>query len=141
MTIRSKPGFFLTLAAIILCAASLPVQAQQTAEPPGEDSEKDPAITSVPEVATETASSPDTAGRATIEEIVVSARKRVERLEETPVAVTALSENTLREAGITRIDEIQDLVPNLQIHGADSGAEANFVIRGVGKLSCLRRQR
>jgi len=133
MTIRSKPGFFLALATIVLCAlTSLPVQAQETAEAPGENSEKDPAVTSVLEVATETAPSPDTASRATIEEIVVSARKRVERLEETPVAVTALSENTLREAGITRIDEIQDLVPNLQIHGADTGAEANFVIRGVG---------
>jgi iron complex outermembrane receptor protein len=70
--------------------------------------------------------------RASIEEIVVSARKRAERLEETPVAVTAISENTLREAGITRLDEIQDLVPNLQIFGSDSNVEAQIVIRGVG---------
>lgn len=70
--------------------------------------------------------------RNTIEEIVVSARKRAERLEETPVAVTALGEKTLRAAGITRLDDIQDLVPNLQIFGSDSNVEAQIIIRGVG---------
>ena len=70
--------------------------------------------------------------KSAIEEIVVSARKRAERLEETPVAVSAISEETLREAGVTRIDDIQDLVPNLRILGSDAGIEANFVIRGVG---------
>ena len=35
-----------------------------------------------------------------IEEIVVSARKREEALEDTPIAVTALSDNMLRDAGI-----------------------------------------
>ena len=69
---------------------------------------------------------------SSVEEIVVSARKRSERLEETPVAVTALGENTLREAGVTRLDQIEDLVPNLQILGSDSDIEAKVVIRGIG---------
>ncbi|MFP6663447.1 MAG: TonB-dependent receptor [Deltaproteobacteria bacterium] len=68
-----------------------------------------------------------------IEEIVVSARKREERLEDTPVSVTALSENMLRDAGIERLDQIQELVPNLQIRDGINGYDATVIIRGVGQ--------
>ncbi len=67
-----------------------------------------------------------------IEEIVVQARKRAELLEDTPISITALGENTLREAGVTRLDEIQTLVPNLHFQAGTSGLDANIVIRGVG---------
>ncbi len=67
-----------------------------------------------------------------VEEIVVQVRKRAELLEDTPVSVTALSENTLREAGITRLDQIQTLVPNLQMAGGLSGQDIQIRIRGVG---------
>ena len=69
---------------------------------------------------------------AQIEEIVVQARKRAEFLEDTPISVTALGENTLREAGVTRLDDIQELVPNLQFQSGTSGLAVNIVIRGVG---------
>ena len=67
-----------------------------------------------------------------VEEIVVTARRRAERLEETPISVTALSETTLREAGVTRLDQIQQLVPNLQMPTGRSGLEGRIRIRGVG---------
>jgi iron complex outermembrane receptor protein len=68
-----------------------------------------------------------------IEEIVVSARKREEALEDTPIAVTALSQNMLRDAGIERLDELQNLVPNLQIRDGITGYDATVIIRGVGQ--------
>ncbi len=67
-----------------------------------------------------------------VEEIVVSARKRDELLEATPVSVTALSETTLRETGVIRIDDIQQLVPNLSFQVSSTGNEALVYIRGVG---------
>ncbi len=67
-----------------------------------------------------------------VEEIVVQARKRAEFLEETPVSVTALSETTLREAGVTRLDQIQELVPNLQFAPGRENQEGFIRIRGVG---------
>ncbi|MDG2304366.1 MAG: TonB-dependent receptor [Candidatus Binatia bacterium] len=68
-----------------------------------------------------------------VEEIVVSARKRAERLEDTPVSVTALSESTLREAGITRVDQIQELVPNMTFLQSFAGAAGVQIrLRGVG---------
>ncbi|MEO2168628.1 MAG: TonB-dependent receptor plug domain-containing protein, partial [bacterium] len=67
-----------------------------------------------------------------VEEIVVSARKRSELLEDTPVSVTALSATRLREAGVNRIDDIQELVPNLSFQTSSTGTEALAYIRGVG---------
>ena len=67
-----------------------------------------------------------------VEEIVVQARKRSEFLEDTPISVTALSENTLREAGVLRMDQIQSLVPNLLFTTADDGLSTDIRIRGIG---------
>lgn len=67
-----------------------------------------------------------------VEEIVVSARKRAEALEDTPVAVTAVTAGTLREAGVYRVDQVTELVPNLQFQDSIQGNLAQFAIRGVG---------
>ncbi len=67
-----------------------------------------------------------------VEEIVVQARRREELLEDTPISVTALSETVLREAGVTRLDDIQTLVPNVTFQRDNTGAQTNIRIRGVG---------
>lgn len=68
-----------------------------------------------------------------IEEIVVRARRRAELLENTPVTVTALSPELLREANITNLNQIQDLVPNVTF--SSNGLGAQIRIRGVGNSS------
>ncbi|MEO2167032.1 MAG: TonB-dependent receptor [bacterium] len=67
-----------------------------------------------------------------IEEIVVSARKREESLEETPVSVTALGASALVEHGVTRLDDIQEMVPNLTFQRNPEGQDAMVRIRGIG---------
>lgn len=67
-----------------------------------------------------------------VEEIVVTARRREELLEDTPISVTAVSAETLVQAQVTRLNEIQFLVPNLQIAVGRSGAGGSLRIRGVG---------
>jgi len=42
-----------------------------------------------------------------VEEVLVTARKREESLQETPVAVTALTQESLRQMGATRLDDIK----------------------------------
>jgi iron complex outermembrane receptor protein len=71
--------------------------------------------------------------RGQIEEIVIQARKREEFLEDTPVSITALGENLLRDANVTRIDEIQNLVPNMAITAGQNSVQIR--IRGVGTAS------
>ena len=73
------------------------------------------------------------ASRNRIEEIVVTARKRSELLEETPISVTALGETALRESNITTLNEITELVPNLQFdQAAGTSSTARVFIRGIG---------
>ena len=67
-----------------------------------------------------------------VESIVVTARKREELLEETPIAVTALPASELREAGVVRLDQIQELVPNLQFAAGRENQEGFIRIRGIG---------
>ncbi len=72
-----------------------------------------------------------------VDEIVVYARKRAELLENTPVSVTALSEETLRVTGTTRLDQIQNLVPNLSIFRGISGQTLSVNVRGVGNFPTI----
>lgn len=69
--------------------------------------------------------------RFAVEEIVVSARRRSERLEQTPVAVSALPESTLRTAGVTHLADIRQLVPSLNV-AQDQAGRSQFFLRGVG---------
>lgn len=68
-----------------------------------------------------------------VEEIVVRARKRDERLLDTPVSVTALTRSELSQVGATRIDDIQLLVPNLQFRDSAIAQSQSIFIRGVGQ--------
>jgi len=65
-----------------------------------------------------------------IEEIVVTAQKRAQNLQDVPVSVTAFSDTAIREAGFTNSLSIGDQVPNLEIK--TFGGVPNIFIRGVG---------
>lgn len=72
-----------------------------------------------------------------LEEITVTARKREENLQDTPVAVTALTADTLEARGFTDISQINGSVPNLQFSStasvSGSTSAASIFIRGVGQ--------
>ncbi len=70
-----------------------------------------------------------------VEEIVVSARRRDELLEDTPVSVTAFGEAALRESNITQMTNLNGVVPNLQFQaGGGNPNLAQVFIRGVGQV-------
>lgn len=80
----------------------------------------------------ETAPVADTSSRATTSEIIVTARKREERLVDVPGPITALSPTTITDA---RLQEPRDLL--LQVPGAflvenNAGTARDISIRGVG---------
>ena len=69
-----------------------------------------------------------------IEEIVVTARKRAENLQDVPAAVAAFNAEELEERGIDNIVEIGRLAPNITVNetsGLIAGALQIF-IRGIG---------
>jgi outer membrane receptor protein involved in Fe transport len=65
-----------------------------------------------------------------LEEVIVTAQKRVENLQDVPVSVTAVSGDTLYEAGIQRMEGLQSYVPNLTM--TETGIGTNIYIRGIG---------
>src|ERR1700761_4060333 len=68
------------------------------------------------------ASSPDTDARPlSLEEIIVTAQKKEEKLSETPLSITAISSAQLEALGATQLKDIADTVPGLTIHGNGVG--------------------
>jgi iron complex outermembrane receptor protein len=76
-------------------------------------------------------------GGAALEEIVVTAEKRAENLQDVPIAITAFSESTLRDKGITDIHGLSMLVPNVNLDEGSPFSGSNSVlsasIRGIGQ--------
>ena len=69
-----------------------------------------------------------------IEEIIVTARKKDESIQDVPMAVTAITDQ-LREGSVRRIEDIQAFAPNLYINREPGiGSGANITIRGIASL-------
>lgn len=66
-----------------------------------------------------------------IEEIVVTAQKRAQKLQETPLALTALSSDVVDERQIDGVRKLSQLAPSLVFNR--SGTAANTYMRGVGQ--------
>jgi iron complex outermembrane receptor protein len=67
---------------------------------------------------------------ATVETIVVTARKTSENLQETPLSITALTSATLEAKGIKNAADLQFTVPNLTLF-TNNDFNPNFIIRGI----------
>jgi iron complex outermembrane receptor protein len=63
-------------------------------------------------------------------DIVVTAQKRSESLQKVPLAVTAVTADTLANTGITNLQAVTAIVPNLNI-GQQQGV-AKVALRGIG---------
>ncbi|MFN3462644.1 MAG: TonB-dependent receptor [Terricaulis sp.] len=73
------------------------------------------------------------------EEIVVTARRTEESLQEVPASVSAFSEAQLARIGATDATGLQGAVPNLNIvQGRGSSNATNIYIRGVGQPDALQ---
>jgi len=68
-------------------------------------------------------------GQGALEEIVVTAQRRAENLQEVPLAITALDRERLQRAGVTSPERLEFVAPNVTF--AQSGADNRISIRGV----------
>lgn len=69
-----------------------------------------------------------------IDEIVVTARKREESLNEVPLSVTAVTATTIERTGITSIDRLNAIVPSFsQVPAQDPGTNI-ITIRGITQV-------
>ena len=76
-----------------------------------------------------------TSGPSMLEEIVVTARKREQSLQDVSVSVMALSESVLTNALLTDSEDLTQLVPSLNIQRGTTPRGSSFNIRGIGTQS------
>lgn len=67
---------------------------------------------------------------STLDEIVVTAQRRSENLQEVPIAVAAVTAQQLKSTGIATTQDIPQIVPSVQF--TRSGGSGLIFIRGVG---------
>ncbi|WP_406828514.1 TonB-dependent receptor [Microbulbifer sp. ARAS458-1] len=67
-----------------------------------------------------------------LEEVVVTAQKREQNLQDVPVAVTAVTGEQLQEAVIKDIFDLQTNTPGLRAGQNQTTTTSNFAIRGIG---------
>ncbi|HKX79453.1 MAG TPA: TonB-dependent receptor, partial [Novosphingobium sp.] len=82
-------------------------------------------ITTMPALAQEAQTEPQ------VGEIIVTAQKRAENLQDVPIAVSAFSSDSLQERGLNGGADLQIAVPNVSF-GTTGFGRYNFQIRGIG---------
>ncbi len=70
----------------------------------------------------------------TLDQIIVTAQKREEALQDVPVVVTALSETMLEDNGVRDIKDLATIVPGLTVTSTQSEAQTTARIRGIGTV-------
>ena len=106
----------------LLCAC--PVWAQDIGDEP----------TSQPEVDADEPFEPSTAAVRDIDEIVVTATRQATNLQDTPIAITAITAEGIEARGITSVAEISSVAPNTQFKKSQGafGPGVEATIRGIG---------
>jgi iron complex outermembrane receptor protein len=70
----------------------------------------------------------------TLEEVVITAQKRVQRLEDVPVAATVVSGSSLAEQNIGSLSDLNQVVPSLSL-GMPMNSKGSSGVRGVSSVS------
>ncbi|MDH4039335.1 MAG: TonB-dependent receptor [Gammaproteobacteria bacterium] len=100
----------IALACLALLPPALSVQAEEPANAP--------AVSKVP----------------ALEEVLVTATRRVESLQDVAMSVSAFSEQFLQDSGVTRLGELDEYTPNLRITTATDSRSTSIRIRGIGSV-------
>ncbi len=69
---------------------------------------------------------------AQVDEIVVTATKREQTLQEVPIAVSVVQEETIQDAQIVDAIDLQSVVPSLRVSQLERSSNTTFSIRGFG---------
>ena len=66
------------------------------------------------------------------DQIIVTATKRAQTLQEVPVAVSVVDSEVIEESQILDLIDLQSVVPSLRVTQQQNSSQTNFVIRGFG---------
>lgn len=103
-------------------------QAEAVARSPGVGSGED--LTREP-ATTHSTSAPQ---EATVEEIIVTAQKRSERIQDVPGSVSVVGKDLLENLHVTQLTDVGAYVPGLQIASGGTPGQTTIILRGVAPL-------
>jgi iron complex outermembrane recepter protein len=72
------------------------------------------------------------AAKATEDEIIVTAQKRAQVVQDVGIAITAISGADLAERGVTNINGLENIAPSLEVEKQFGSGQVSFSLRGVG---------
>lgn len=78
------------------------------------------------------ASAQEATAQVVIEEILVTAQRRTERLQDVPMTVNVVSATDLEKSGVARTADALSLVPGLTFETFGTTNQSNIFLRGVG---------
>jgi iron complex outermembrane receptor protein len=76
--------------------------------------------------------SPSPGRGASVEELVVTAQKRAEDIQDVPISISALSNQFIEDSGLTNVLDMSQYVPNVQINALTDSRSTAIRIRGIG---------
>jgi iron complex outermembrane receptor protein len=82
----------------------------------------------------QTTANPTATSQPTLTEIIVTAQKRQQNIQDVPISVIALSAQQLKDAGVTDIKNLQALTPGLTVTSTTSENVTTARIRGIGTV-------
>jgi iron complex outermembrane receptor protein len=82
----------------------------------------------------QTTANPTTTSQPTLTEIIVTAQKRQQNIQDVPISVIALSAQQLKDGGVTDIKNLQALTPGLTVTSTTSENVTTARIRGIGTV-------
>ncbi len=85
-----------------------------------------------PALAQDKAVQPAPAASTALDEIIVTATKREQTLQDVPISVSVTGALAVERAQIRDLIDLQSLVPSLKVSQFNSVGQTNFVIRGFG---------
>ena len=121
MKIFAKQQFIYSLLAGLLAWPGLAVHAQDS-----EDALEEERVGSVA-----SADSQGGGGSNLLEEVMVTATKRATNLMETPIAVSAFSQDALNREGVQNVTDLSALVPGLEVGVSPTDSGVQIAIRGI----------
>lgn len=79
--------------------------------------------------------SQDTEAKMGLEEVIITAQKRSQSLQDVPISVSALSGDQMDQIHATTLESLQGYIPNMQVHSfANVSHGSAFNIRGMGVI-------
>lgn len=90
-------------------------------------------VSNVTQAQTPAATIADAAKPGEVSEVVVTAQRRSERIQDVPITVAAISADTMKSAGVESVKDLSTVVPGLQI--GDAVGFATPHLRGVGSTT------